>query len=174
MVTIAKGSFCLDLGIVKLGADLSDLDRQCAWELFSEISTRVSVTGKLSDSECTNFEGELFIESLDSLYKFFQEARQIMRKFPVGRIAIENKNHLGVLISRCMDNVLRPFLEKWHVDYRHWWEHISNPRLSPFERQKEYPQLNDFKKEWCDLRLIMRALQKELIKVYSLVDVTGS
>ena len=173
MTTVARGSFSLNLGIVKLGAELADDDRQCAWELYSEISTRVSVTGKLSDSECKNFEGELFIESLDSLYKFFQEARQIMRKFPVGRIALENKNHLGVVISRCMDNVLRPFLEKWHVDYRHWWEHISNPRLSPFERQKEYPKVEEFLKDWCDLRMIMRALQKELINVYSLVDVTG-
>jgi len=46
MVTLAKGSFSLDLGIVKLGADLTDEDRQCAWELYTEISTRVSTTGK--------------------------------------------------------------------------------------------------------------------------------
>jgi glycosyltransferase involved in cell wall biosynthesis len=173
MVTIAKGSFSLDLGIVKLGTELSDDDRQCAWELYTEISTRVALTGKLNDSECKNFEGELYIESLDSLYKFFQEARHIMRKFPVGKIAVQNKNHLGVVISRCMDNVLRPFLEKWHVDYRHWWEYVSNPRLLPFERQKGYPKLDDLLKDWCDLRLIIRELQKELIRVYSLVDVTA-
>jgi len=73
-----------------------------------------------------------------------------------------------------MDKVLRPFLEKWHVDYRHWWEHVSNPRLSPFDRQKEYPKLEEFLKDWCDLRLIMREFQKELVNVYSLVDVTNS
>jgi len=33
MATITKGDFSLDLGFVKLGADLSDEDRQCAWEL---------------------------------------------------------------------------------------------------------------------------------------------
>lgn len=173
MVTFKKGSLSIDLGIVKLGGDLTDEDRQCAWELYTELSTRVSITGKLSDPACTNFEGEMYIESLDSLYRFFQEARNIMRKFPVGRIALQNKNHLGAVISRIIDKVLRPFLENWHVDYRHWWENLSNPRLSPFERQKEYPKLKDFLKDWCELRLVMRRFQKELVKVYSLVDITG-
>ena len=173
MVTLAKGSFSLDLGIVKLGADLTDEDRQCAWELYTEISTRVSITGKLGDEECTNFEGELYEESLESLYKFFQEARTIMRRFPVGKIRGDNRNHLGAVISRCMDNVLRPFLEKWHVDYRHWWENQSNPRLLPFERQKAYPKLEEFQRDWCSVRQIMRAFQKELVTVYSLVDAAG-
>lgn len=174
MVTLTKGNFTLDLGIVKLGGDLTDDDRQCAWELFTEISTRVALTGKVGDTECQNFDGELYIESLDSLYKFFQEARSIMRKFPIGKIAGQNKNHLGAVISRCMDKVMRPFLEKWHIEYRHWWENMSNPRLSPFDRQKEYPKRNEFLADWCNLRLVMRAFKDELVKVYSLVDVTGS
>jgi len=173
MVTLTKGTFTLDLGIVKLGGDLSDDDRQCAWELFTEISTRVALTGKVTDTECQNFDGELYIESLDSLYKFFQEARSIMRKFPVGKIAVQNKNHLGAVISRCMDRVLRPFLEKWHIEYRHWWKHMSNPRLSPFDRQKEYPKVEEFLADWCNLRLIMRAFQKELVDIYALVDVVN-
>src|SRR5262249_26057477 len=85
MPTLTKGSFSLNLGIVKLGGDLSDDDRQCAWELYTELSTRVAVTGKADDPDCVQFGGELYIESLDSLYNFFWEARGIMRKFPVGR-----------------------------------------------------------------------------------------
>jgi hypothetical protein len=33
MPEIKEGSFELDLGLVKLGAKLSEDDRQCAWEL---------------------------------------------------------------------------------------------------------------------------------------------
>jgi hypothetical protein len=36
MPEIKEGSFELNLGIVKLGAKLSEDDRQCAWELYSE------------------------------------------------------------------------------------------------------------------------------------------
>jgi hypothetical protein len=39
MPEIKKGSFELDLGLVKLGAKLSEDDRQCAWELYTEIVT---------------------------------------------------------------------------------------------------------------------------------------
>jgi len=171
MPTLTKGTFSLNIGIVQLGGELSDDDRQCAWELYTELSTRVAVIGKCSDVECTNYEGELYIESLTSLYKFFQEARNIMRKFPVGKIAGDNKQHLGVMISRVMADVLRPFLEKWQVKYRHWWENESNPRLNPIERQKEFPELKSFLEDWTALRWLMRELQKEIVKVYSLVDV---
>lgn len=171
MPTLTKGSFSLDLGIVRLGAELSDEDRQCAWELYTELATRVALTGKCSDQECTDFEGELYIESLASLYSFFQEARQIMRKFPVGRITVDNQRHLGVIISRVMETVLRPFLEKWQADYRFWWESRSNPRLDPVARQSEYPVINEFLNDWVSLRWLMRKLQNELIDVYKLVDV---
>jgi hypothetical protein len=55
----SKVSFSLNLGIVQLSGDLSEEDRQCAWELYAELSTRVAVTGKVLDSECKTFEGEL-------------------------------------------------------------------------------------------------------------------
>lgn len=65
---LEKGSFELDLKLIKLKADLSDIDRQCAWELYTELSTRRAVTGKLSDPKCKDFNGEIYVESLDSLY----------------------------------------------------------------------------------------------------------
>lgn len=174
MATLTKGSFSLNIGFAKLGAELSDEDRQCAWELYTELSTRVAVTGKSNDSDCRNFKGELYIESLASLYSFFQETRKIMRKFPVGRIQTDNHQHLGVMINRVLENVLRPFLEKWQVRYRHWWENESNPRISPVQRQQEFPELQEFLDDWCAVRELMRELQKELIKVYSLVDIGTS
>lgn len=171
MTTLTKGAFSLNIGIVKLSAELSDEDRQCAWELYTELSTRVAVTGKPTDPDCTNFDGELYIESLESLYAFFQEARRIMRRFPVGKLSITHKDHLGAMVSRAMANVLRPFLEKWQVDYRHWWEHQSNPRLTPIERQSQYPRLKDLLADWSAVRWLMRELQKELVRVYDLPDV---
>lgn len=173
MTVLNKGSFSLNLGIVQLSADLNECDRQCAWELYTELSTRVAVTGKPRDEHCSDFSGELYIESLDSFYKFFQEARIIMRAFPVGRIKGDNKNHLGIMISRMMDEALRPFLEKWQVKYRHWWENESNPRLPPLERQKEFPELDEFINDWASIRWLMRKVQQKLVDVYKLVNVDG-
>lgn len=171
MPVLTKGSFTLDLKIFKLSADLSEDDRQCAWELYTEMSTRVAVTGKHNDPDCTSFEGELYAESLESLFRFFQEARGIMKKFPVGKIGGNNQEHLGVMVNKAMSNVLRPFLEKWQVNFRHWWENQSNPRLNPIDRQKEFPELEAFLADWSAVRWLMRAFQKELVGVYALVDV---
>src|SRR5258707_9957592 len=79
MPEIKEGSFELNLGLVKLGAKLSEDDRQCAWELYTEIVTRVAVVGKRHDSTCEDFSGELYADSLDSLYNFFRERGRAKR-----------------------------------------------------------------------------------------------
>lgn len=172
MAVLSKGSFSLNLGLVKLEGDLEEQDRQCAWELYTELCTRIALVGKANDPKCQDFTGEVYIESLNSVYAFFQEARRIMRKFPVGAIRIDNSEHLGVLINRVLTNVLRPFLEKWHSPFRHWWEIQSNPQLPPFDRQAEYPDREKLLKDWTALRWLMRKLQQRLISAYKLVDVS--
>ena len=57
MAVMKKGNFSIDIGFFKLGADFEESDRQCAWELYSELATRIAVTGKPKDSDCTDFTG---------------------------------------------------------------------------------------------------------------------
>ncbi|MBF0135449.1 MAG: hypothetical protein H7833_11265 [Magnetococcus sp. DMHC-1] len=168
MPILEKGSFQLNLGLFTVKGDFSDLDRQCAWELYTEMSTRVAVTGKVHDAECTDFSGEVLVESLDSLYTFFKETRQIMRSFPVGKT--RQNNHLGLLINRMFQDVLRPFLEKWQADFRYWWQYQSNPQLSPFERQRAYPRYDEFLNDWISIRWMMRKIMENLMQTYALVD----
>jgi hypothetical protein len=173
MAVITKGTFSIDIGFVKLGSDFTEDDRQCAWELYTELATRVAVTGKPKDPDCTDFTGEVYAESLASLHTFFGEARKIMRQFPVGSLNAKGiENHLGALVHRSMRDVLRPFLETWQADYRFWWENTSDKALPPFKRQEAYPKLNDMISQWSDVRAIMRAIQDELVRMYKLVDVT--
>lgn len=173
MVAMTKGTFSIDIGFLKLGADFQEPDRQCAWELYTELSTRIAVTGKPKDPDCTDFSGEVYAESLESLYTFFGEARKIMRQFPVGTIGdLRIENHLGALIHRSMRDVLRPFLERWQANYRYWWEEKSDRSLPPFERQALYPHIKDMLPQWSDLRAIMRAIQDNLAMSYKLVDLT--
>lgn len=173
MPEIKKGSFSLNLGLLKVNADISEEDRQCAWELYTEITTRLSLTGKRTDPECKDFSGEVLVESLYSVHAFFREARGIMRQFPVGQLKKNRTKHLGVLINDLMVHVIRPFLEKWQADFRHWWDQCDEEikKLSPFERQKYYSHYKKFIEDWRNVRLIMRELQSELVNAYELVDV---
>ena len=172
MPVLTKGSFSLNLGIVQLGGELSEFDRQCAWELYTELTTRVALTGKQRDQRCDDFSGEILVESLSSVHSFFREARGIMRTFPVGKLRADSGHHLGILVNDLLRDALRPFLEKWQAKLRHWWEHESNPKLHPFARQREFPELSALRKDWIDLRRLMRGVQKTLVKTYALVEVT--
>jgi hypothetical protein len=171
MAIFKKGGFELNLGLLKVSTEVTEEDKQCAWELYVELCTRLSMTGKQTDDECTNFEGEVLAESLDSVHMFFSEARGIMRKFPVGRLAMDSSQHLGLLINDFIVHVLRPFLEKWQSDYRHWWETEADKTLSPFERQKKYPHYDKFLEDWTNVRLIARRLMNELVGAYNLTAV---
>jgi hypothetical protein len=159
----------LDLGIVKLGAKLSEDDRQPAWELYTEIVTRVAMVGKRRDPTCEDFSGELYAESLDSLYNFFRECRGIMRKFPVGKLKESRQEHLGVLINRILNDVFRPFLEKWSGQFRAWWTTAKNEKDSPYQIQDQFPQVKDFLTDWRDLRRIMRKVEETLRDEYKLI-----
>ena len=171
MPTLKKGSLTLNLGFVQLSGELSEIDRQCAWELYTELTTRVAVTGRANDDDCADFSGEVWAESLASLLTFFRETRRIMRSFPVGRLSPDCKNHLGVLINNVIVDVLRPFLEKWQAEYRYWWDHISDQGTNPFERQAHFPRKVEFLEDWANLRFLMRKLELQIVECYQLVPV---
>jgi len=173
MAVLKKGNLSINLGIFKVGGDFSDDDRQCAWELYTEIVTRLAVHGRtnLDVPLEEQFEGELLTESFSSLYAFFREMRGIMRKFPVGKIECIDEYHLGKFTCAIMNDILRPFLEKWQGDFRHWFDVESRKRQSdsPFLIQKDYPQLKELLKGWSDLRSLMQSVSQTLAREYQLV-----
>ena len=145
--------------------------RQCAWEFYVELSTRRAVTGKPNDPH--DFRGEIYVESFDSLYALFGEARNIMRRIPV-----ESMNPLNPLcpcllpdlMCHALKNVIRPFLESWQADYRFWWDRVSDKFLTPFERQTFYPKRDEMLAYWGKAREEMQAIQQKVNSIYILGD----
>lgn len=176
MPVFTKANFKINLGIASIGGELTDDDRQCAWELYCELVSRVALVGKLDEHGKQVFVGERYDQSLDSLCAFVKEARGLMRRYPVGRLAAGGpQNHLGFFIASLLEIVLRPFLEKWRASYRHWWEqaHTQRPDGSPFELQETYPRLAEMQQDWIALRRFCREAARELTHTFSLPDVTA-
>ena len=173
MPVFSKGSFSVNLGLVSFGGEIDETDRQCAWELYCELISRVALVGKLDANGEQVFIGEVLAESLDSTYRFFVEARAIMRRYPVGRLTggESNGNHLGFFIAGMLETVLRPFLEKWQARYRYWWEHQSDQRLPPFRRQAAFEQLDMLLADWAAVRDFSRATAAELEAHYRLPSI---
>lgn len=169
MANLRSARFSLDFKLLRVSAEIAEDDRQCAWEFYTEMNTRVAVTGKRGDPDGNNFDGEIYIESLNSLYTFFKESRALMRRFPMGKIEINKEANLGIMIDRVMSIVLRPFLEKWQGRFRYWWDVESDHTKPFFERQKEFPELEEMLSEWSDLRRTMKTLNSDLLSKYQLI-----
>ncbi len=168
MPELTEGQFSINFGVVKLGGKLKEVDRQCAWKLYSEIATRVAVSGKRRDETSADFSGEIISESFESLYNFFKESREIMKEYPVGKLKEKNQSHMGNLIHDLLADVLRPFLEKWQADYRAWWEPQDKSEASWFDIQSTYPQHDALLEDWTALRKLMRKIEHKLRDEYGL------
>ena len=168
MPELTEGAFSLNFGVIQLGGKLSEIDRQCAWKLYTEIVTRVAVSGKRRDDTASDFSGEILAESFESLYSFFKEARTIMKEFPVGKIKEKKQEHLGKLIHDLLADVQRPFLEKWQGEYRGWWNQQDLKNGSLFDIQKKYDKYDELIADWTNLRKLMRRLEEQLRKEYKL------
>jgi hypothetical protein len=164
----SEGGFAIDFGVVKLSGKLSEQDRQCAGNSTRKIVTRVAVI-LANDAMKTSadFSGEILVESLASLHAFFQEARAIMKSFPVGKLKEKQQAHLGTLIHDLLADVLRPFLEKWQADLRSWWD-SQNKATNWFDLQKKYPRYRELLEDWTHLRRLMRTLEHKLRDEYKL------
>jgi hypothetical protein len=95
-----------------------------------------------------------------------------MRKFPVGKLKESRQEHLGVLINRIVNNVLRrPFLEKWNGPFRAWWVAAKDGRNSPYEIQNEFPDVKELLADWRHLRRVMRKVEQRIRDEYKLIPV---
>ena len=162
-----RGSFSVSLRFEPLQGELAEADRQCAWEFYLEVVARLALCGRLgADGVEDSFEGELFYESLDSVRVFAEEALAIARRYPVGKIDPERKDHLGVFMARVVELAIRPFLEKWQPRFQHWWKRSLNGSGDPFALQEGYPHVGPLKKDWACIRRLCRAVAAMLQESY--------
>lgn len=91
----------LNLGVVEAELEFTDLDKDAAWELYTELVTRV--TSQPLDAD----EGDP-TTALTSVYSIFDTTRTIMKE--KGRKA-SGFAHIAVIV---LNKVIRPFTRKWH------------------------------------------------------------
>ena len=96
-----------------------EAERQAAWELLVELSTRVTIAG-IDDDE------GLMSEALASLHDLFATTRGILRTHGpvVARSGGSGNLSFGVIAVRVLNDVLRPILNEWH------------PRLTAHEQER--------------------------------------
>lgn len=143
-----------DLGKITLVPD--DAQKIAAWELYVELTTRISVQ-ELKDDE------GLVREALSSLYSLFNITRGILRKAGPG-VAKNGSNSLGAVAIAVLNVGMRPFLSKWHPILQSY-EAQRTEGVSPREHEDAWNQIGDIRQELKTLRgeLAVYALALEQI-----------
>lgn len=173
MAKFARGDEELSFGFSALAGDVSHEDRQCAWELYAHMITRVAVRGKVGERGEDTFKREVLADSLESLRRFYLDARAIMVRYPVGRAREQPQEHLGFFMARMLELVIDPFLEKWQPTFEYWWEE-NKTNGSPYDVQTNFPQLDEMLDDWIAVRRFGREAIEELAHTYAFVDVSAA
>jgi hypothetical protein len=122
-----------DLGHLEFEPD--EVQQRAAWELYVELTTRVTVQPLGAD------EG-LMREALSSFYVLFGATREILRQ--AGPEVAQGPNSFGPVAIEVLNKGLRPFLARWHPlllaheqnrssgmsarDHERSWEHAAEFR----------------------------------------------
>jgi hypothetical protein len=87
---------------------VSKEQRDAAWALYVELSTRISVQRLEADNGSIR-------EALNSLYNLFQITREVLRE--AGPEVADGPQSVGPAAIKILNVGIRPFLSKWHVAF---------------------------------------------------------
>ena len=129
----------------------NDAERRAAWELYVELTTRVSVVPLRED------EG-LLREALTSLYSLFGTTREILRRYGP-QVAEPKRNgqyNFGYLAVAMLNFGVRPLLATWHPELQDWESRRPADR-SRRDHEHAWPQAAQLRTGMNETRNVLAA-----------------
>lgn len=117
----------LPWGIGSVTIEVSEVEARAAWELYVEYATRIATHDLAPGAGSVR-------EALNSLYSLFKTTREVLRA--AGPDVGKGDNALGPLAIRTLNEGLRPFLVKWHIEVGPD-DNLSADRRAEFDRELE-------------------------------------
>ena len=123
------------IGDHKISFKPNDTDRQIAYSIWVELSTRK--IGLEIDRE-TDVVNEVY----DSWYAFFGITRDLIKSLPVSKVRQDGTRKIIDLSIDVLNVGIRPHLDRWQAKFRRWYEaeEKTHPDKSPQEIQALYPE----------------------------------
>lgn len=147
----------MGLGDLKLNFKPNDLDRQIAYSIWVELSTR-----KLGLP--IDLKEDVILEVYESWYAFFGITRNLIRDIPVSKARSDSTSKIIALSIEVLNQALRPHLTRCQARFRQW--HSQNtekePTLSPQERQQNFPEFQDLSDDLLRVNENIIAYRKQM------------
>ncbi|MGA0542972.1 hypothetical protein [Neotabrizicola sp. VNH66] len=134
------------LGDQKISLRLNDTDRQIAYSIWVELSTRK--IGLPID-----IEDDVISEIYDSWFAFFSVTRELIKDIPVSKVRTDSTSKIINLSVEVLNEGLRPHLTKWQARYRHWYERQLDKAddVDPQGLQKRFPAYEALKADMLEV-----------------------
>lgn len=147
----------LGVGSHRLKLTPNDTDRQIAFALWVELSTRK--LGLPIDPE-----NDVIHEIYSSWYSFFGVARELIKEVPVHKLRRRDTMEVIDLSLRVLNDGIRPHLTKWQARYRHWYDRAARESANtpPQELQKSFPQADELAAELLEINRQLIEFRKSM------------
>jgi hypothetical protein len=130
------------LGEQKITLRPNDTDRQIAYKVWVELSTRkIGLPIDLDD--------DVISEVYESWYNFFSVTRELIKDVPVSKFRRRDTEKIIRLSIEVLNSGIRPHLTKWQARFRRWYERALDAEarldLAPQDVQKDFPAYESLK-----------------------------
>lgn len=160
----------LPFGLGGVTVEIGQAEREAAWKLYVELSTRIASQPLTPDTGSVR-------EALTSLYNVFDITRSILKE--AGPEIGQGKQSFGALAIWILNDGLRPFLSRWHAAYGDFEaqksiemmkEHGFRNAPIALVDQSGWTQLDAFFEDLEDKRSSMRKYITELSRIAGVED----
>ncbi len=153
----------LGIGNQKLKLRPNSTDRQIAYKIWVELSTRkIGLQIDLKD--------DIITEVYNSWYSFFSITRELVKDVPVSRFSRKDTSAIVTLSIDVLNEGVRPHLTKWQARYWHWhkqeMEKLESAVLEPQAIQQKYPEYQELS---SDLLKVNKHLIRYREKMHELI-----
>lgn len=127
----------LGIGVGKITLKPNETDRQVAYQIWVELSTRK--VGLPID-----LQHDVVAEIYDSWYQFFKVTRELIKSVPVSRASDTSTRKIIYLSIEVLNEGLRPHLTFWQARFRAWYEQqlkaSTDTYVEPQDLQAKFPR----------------------------------
>ena len=147
----------LGLGDHKVSFRPNDTDRQIAYSIWVELSTRK--IGLPIDAE-----DDVIAEIYDSWYAFFAVTRELIKDIPVSKVRGNSTSKIIDLSVEVLNEGLRPHLTKWQARFRHWYERQMDSKADaePQALQKQFPAYEELVEDMLTVNKRLISYRKKM------------
>lgn len=144
----------IDVGMApNITLSLDNSDRQIAYKVWVEINTRTIAV--MIDLDKDNIK-----VVNDSYHSCFLSTRELIKEIPVSKI--QKNSQLVLLLTNFLNNLLRPYLTKWGVKYKDWYEAAQKENESnSIEDKTKYKSFIQIQRSFPEYE----ALTKDLLEI---------